>query len=96
MNDNLSFSAAMNIAKNVPCSAQVIKILKTEYNLTNYVESFDKISMQNDESYFILKFGNESKYPYPNLKTLHKKDGSIYQVLALVDEKGCVEIRFKY
>lgn len=96
MNDNLSISTAINIAMKAPCSTQVIKILNMESDSGNYIKSFDKVSLNNDECYYILLFDNESKYYYPNLRTLHKKDGSIYQVLALVDGKGCVEIRFNY
>jgi hypothetical protein len=96
MSDYLSVSAAINKAMKAPCSAQIRKIINKECDSGNLIKSFDKISLNNDESYYMLLFCKKSIYSYPNIRVLHKKSGDIYQALALVDENGCVEIRFNY
>ena len=96
MNDYLSISAAINTAIKAPCSSQVRSIINKECDSGNLIKSFDRISLNNDECYYMLIFGKKSVYSYPDIRVLHKKNGDIYQVLALVDGNGCVEIRFNY
>jgi len=96
MNKNLSLTTAMQIAVNVPCSAQVKEIIVTETDSGNSVKSFEQVSTNNDECYYILLFENDSINVYPNMRTMCKKDGSSYKILVLADRKGCTEIRFNY
>ncbi|MCR5143556.1 MAG: hypothetical protein K6C68_13730 [Ruminococcus sp.] len=96
MNDQLSISAALNTAMKSPCSAQIKRIINKECGAGNLIKSFDKISLNNDECYYVLLFSKKPIHSYPNIRILHKKNGDIYQVLAFVDGNGCVEIRFHY
>lgn len=73
MSDYLSVSAAINKAMKAPCSAQIRKIINKECDSGNLIKSFDKISLNIDESYYMLLFCKKSIYSYPNIRVLHKK-----------------------
>ena len=96
MGKNLSLTTALQIAINAPCSAQVRKIIVTEVDSGNFIKSFNQVSIDNDECYYILLFGNDNIKVYPNMRTMHKKDKSAYKTFVLVDRSGCTEIRFNY
>lgn len=61
MSDYLSVSAAINKAMKAPCSAQIRKIINKECDSGNLIKSFDKISLNIDESYYMLLLCKKSK-----------------------------------
>lgn len=96
MNEFLPISSALRIAELAPCATRLKQLILNETSLGNYIKSFDRVSTNNDECYYIIIFGDDNKNSYSNIQTMHKKNGSSYKILALVDRKGCTEIRFNY
>ncbi len=73
MNEYLSISTALNTAMSAPCSEQIRKIINKECGSGNFIKSFDKISLNNDECYYMLLFSKKPIHSYPNIRVLHKK-----------------------